>query len=370
MILGSFFESAPLGREMTMNLARHVAAGYALNEPPMVHLLKNTVIHFMPITTVLDEEYLRTFNVNQSICDPTAHTELADHILGVESHQRKDILLNYIRTNRFDLILSFASGGFGVQSNENDDQTSVYAQLRAAIETERLRKTSETCASTPARMHQHDAIERITNLLATQFNVPLFTVQLDCCKMPPPKDIAKTWRRNIHRILQFLALTETGVEGVVKDTAGQPLRNAVVAVKSAGVTLPVTKNLAMFRLVLPAGEHEIEISSPAIQKRVFPVNVDAGHVLNVGDIILSGDRSQPLRFNPTESHTVGGGGEIHGFVLDAQNHPIANAKLSLVNTNVDLSNKTDGMGAFRLAGTPLGSISLLVTANSYFEAHK
>lgn len=35
---------------MTMNLARHVLAGYQLHEPPLVRLLENAVLHFAPIT--------------------------------------------------------------------------------------------------------------------------------------------------------------------------------------------------------------------------------------------------------------------------------------------------------------------------------
>lgn len=368
LIFGSFFDSSPLGREMTMNLARHVVAGYSLNEPIMVNLLKNTVIHFMPITTVLDDEYLRAFNLNQSVCDPIARTELADKVLSTQSEQRRDILLHYLEHNRFDLVLSFAAGGFDVQVvGEDEDRHSVYAKLRAVVESERLRKASDKCPTTPMRMHQIDAIDKITDLFATKYHTPLFTIQLDCCKMPPPQDIAKAWRRNLARMLNFFNLTETGVRGVVKDASGHALRSAVVSVRDTDISLPVTKNLAMFRLVLPPGEHQIEISSPGIPKQSFPVNLEAGYVLNVGDIVISTDKSLPLRFNNTR--TIGGG-EIHGFVLDAQNHPIENARISLVNSNMDLSNTTDAMGSFRLVGTPLGAISLLVTSSSYFDAHK
>lgn len=364
--MGTFFDSAPLGREMTLNIARHVTAGYALNEPMMVKLLKNAVIHFMPMTTVLDDEYLRSFNANQTICDPIVRTELADHILSPETEHRKDVLLNYIHENQFDLALSFSAGGFGVQP-DHDNNNSITTSMRAAIASERLRTVKDTCPRTAARLQQDDAVKRITNLFATNYKVPLFTIQLDCCKMPPPNDIAKAWRRNIQRVLNFLNLTETGVQGVVKDAAGHPLRNATVTVKGAGLVTNVTKNLAMFRLVLPAGEHEIEVSSPAGLKRSFQVNLEQGHVFNVGDIVLGGNDHEALRFNRTE--TVAGG-EIHGFVLDAQNHPIRNAKLFLLNTKVDVSNVTDTMGAFKLSGTPLGAISLAVTADGYYNAQK
>lgn len=49
LILSSLFNSSPLGREMVMNLARHVLEGYTGQEPSMVKLLENAVLHFVPI---------------------------------------------------------------------------------------------------------------------------------------------------------------------------------------------------------------------------------------------------------------------------------------------------------------------------------
>lgn len=49
------FTSSPLGREMTMNLARHLLEGYKIQEPPIMRLLNSTVFHFVPILQGFDE---------------------------------------------------------------------------------------------------------------------------------------------------------------------------------------------------------------------------------------------------------------------------------------------------------------------------
>lgn len=59
LVLGSLFDTAPLGREITMNLARHVIAAYKIQEPPYKLLLDNVVLHFAPITPNFKELYLR-----------------------------------------------------------------------------------------------------------------------------------------------------------------------------------------------------------------------------------------------------------------------------------------------------------------------
>lgn len=57
LVLSSLFDSAPIGREMVLNLARHVIKGYALGEPPLETLINNTVLHFVPVMENFDDVY-------------------------------------------------------------------------------------------------------------------------------------------------------------------------------------------------------------------------------------------------------------------------------------------------------------------------
>lgn len=55
LILGSLFDEVPLGREMTVNLARHVLAAHKSGDLPYVRLLENAVLHFAPLTQNFDD---------------------------------------------------------------------------------------------------------------------------------------------------------------------------------------------------------------------------------------------------------------------------------------------------------------------------
>lgn len=352
---------------------RHVTSGYALNEPSEVRLLKNAVIYFAPLTTPLDNQYLGKFNLNQTVCDPNVSNELADRILSPDAEHSKDMLLNLIRDNKFDMILTFSAGGNDVQSPISTGEDPLFAKLRLAIAEQRIREDVEVCPVTPNRAHQSDAIQRITNMFIRLYKVPLFTIQLGCCKMPEPSHIATAWRRNIHKILNFLKLTETGVQGVIKDTSGHPLRDTIVSVKGTALSSVVTKNMATFRFILPAGDYKLEIVRPGIPKYSLAVNIQPGVVLNVGDIVLSGDGIKSGVSNHSAENAelqLTLGGEVHGYVLDTENHPIKNAKLTLVNSNVQIANFTDLLGGFQIIGTPLGSVSLSVVAPGYYTGEK
>lgn len=49
LILSSVFDSMPIGRELVMNLARHMLQGVKQGEPAVLNLLDNAVLHFVPI---------------------------------------------------------------------------------------------------------------------------------------------------------------------------------------------------------------------------------------------------------------------------------------------------------------------------------
>lgn len=57
LVLSSVFDTEPVGREMVLNLARHVMRGFGQGEPVILSLLDNAVLHFVPIRHGFDEVY-------------------------------------------------------------------------------------------------------------------------------------------------------------------------------------------------------------------------------------------------------------------------------------------------------------------------
>lgn len=362
-MIGSLFETSPLGREMTMNLARHVTEGYNATEPPSIRLLQNSVLHFVPITGGFSKTF-QQFSMNPDICDPLATEELADQILSPENDLKKDLLLKMLEVEHFHLILTFSAGGFEVQYPMPQKRDSIFADMAVKINEQRLREAPKECALNAMQSHQDNTIERIANLFLNEIKSPLFNIQLDCCKMPPNKEIATVWRRNIHKTLNFLKLTETGVKGSVKDRNGQALREAIVSVKGHLLSVPVTKNMAYFRIVLPAGEYELEINSPHVATHTLTISLQEGQILDLGSITLQTDSQSSNTVKQALS------GSINGLVLDYNNRAISNAKVSLVSSKTIVSNVTDESGKYQLYGVPFGSVLLRADALFYVAANK
>jgi carboxypeptidase D len=201
--------------------------------------------------------------------------------------------------------------------------------------------------------------------------------------MPHQSQIATLWRTNLHKILNFLHLVDTGIKGYVHDNNGQPLRDAILTIRGNTMVYKVTKNLAHFQVILPAGKMQIEFSCSNYTSTIKPVDLKVNTVFDLSAVILQeapGNRrvlAPVLMGNAQEmsadlresSHMRGvnivsnGADTVSGFVLDTSNQPLSKAKVMVKNTNVSVL--VDGMGAFHLTGVPNVDFELHASAPGY-----
>lgn len=113
--------------------------------------------------------------------------------------------------------------------------------------------------------------------------------------MPPANQIALVWRKNLHKMLNFLNLIETGIKGFVRDVNQKPIRSALIRVAGDDLTYRVTKNLAHFRIVLPEGAVNFEVGAEGYVKRFFPVVLNRDMIMDMGDVVLTAEGgSEPI----------------------------------------------------------------------------
>lgn len=48
-VIGNLFATQPIGREISLNVARHLLKGLHFQDPTIVDILSNTVIHIVPV---------------------------------------------------------------------------------------------------------------------------------------------------------------------------------------------------------------------------------------------------------------------------------------------------------------------------------
>lgn len=223
-------------------------------------------------------------------------------------------------------------------------------------------------------LRKKNTLQHLTELFYNQYKIPMFTLGLSCCGMPVQSEIASVWRTNIHKIKNFLHLTDTGVNGQIQNYKSEPLRNAHVRFMGADyqAVYNVTKNAARFQIILPAGDYQMEISATQYEPLVKQITVNHGEITELGVIRLS---DYSLITGTSEVHAQGSASKlssssakttsISGFVLDLSNHPIEGAKVSIKHTL--LHNITDKMGSYTINGVQNGDVTIAVEAAYHID---
>uniref|UniRef100_A0A2M4B9D9 Putative carboxypeptidase d n=1 Tax=Anopheles marajoara TaxID=58244 RepID=A0A2M4B9D9_9DIPT len=398
LIISSLFQTVAVGREMVINLARHVLAGYAIKEPLLIKLLQNAVLHFVPVKNDF-EEILNQYrsNSNGSLCNPTLHTdELADKLLSAETDHQKDMFLRMLKDEHYDLALTFSAGGHDVLYPQTEDQVAIYSRFAEKIKGRKFQDQSQQpCMVDASQLHQTEATRRVTNALHKLYEVPLFTVQLGCCKMPPENDIATVWRHNLEHMVAFLRLIDTGIQGYVQDEQGNALRKALLRVRGNNLIYKVTPNMAHFRIVLPSGSMEIEISCFNYTSQIIPVTLHDNEIHDLGiirmqEIARPGESivstpeqhkefavlqpSDKMKMFPQDGG-VALSPLVSGIVLDDENHPLPNAKVYITDAQhrdkILATGTTGPLGKFHFDGIPaLKQIVIHAEPSGYMPGEK
>ncbi|XP_034119415.1 carboxypeptidase D isoform X1 [Drosophila nasuta] len=372
LVMSSLYDTtAPLGREIMLNLVRHLIEGHKLQDSTVVQLLERSVIYFLPQT----EKFMSIFsmyNANNSVCDPVVSDELAERILSPETEASRDLLLQFLRNEHFDLMLTFSAGSSELSYPKGD---SILEKLAHSIQRTEFNYSPLQCSSSATRQLHRETTDRLTNLMYKLYKIPMYTLGLSCCRMPAHSQIASVWRTNIEKIKNFLGLVQTGISGLVQNDKGQPLREAFVRLLEHEGIYNVSRNEARFQLMLPKGLYGLEVSAPNHESQIIKTTVQSGQLIDLGAIKLHA--FSLIRGEVTELNGANGSGSsssgmtsITGIVLDDGNHPIRNAKISVIHPAglTRLRNFTNSMGEYYLRSVPVGAVTLKVEAPRHFEA--
>lgn len=103
------------------------------------------------------------------------------------------------------------------------------------------------------------------------------TLEVSCCKFPPPNQLPALWTENRKSLLAFIMQIHLGVKGRVFDGSGVPVQNAVVEVKGRSNMCPfiTDKHGEYYRLLLP-GEYVFTVTYPGHKVLTETLNVPHG----------------------------------------------------------------------------------------------
>lgn len=146
------------------------------------------------------------------------------------------------------------------------------------------------------------------------------------------------------------------------------MRNASVTVQGINKSYDVSKNLGLFKIMLPQGEYKVEISCHGYQNQLIDFEVTEGTITHK-KIVLQRTNEQTYEgyIEAHEPISMEGAvkNAITGYVRDDSHHSIANAEIFVQELNI--TTHTNQEGKYMVPLKP-GKYTIKVTASGY-ESH-
>ncbi|XP_017777270.1 PREDICTED: carboxypeptidase D [Nicrophorus vespilloides] len=388
-VIGNLFATQPIGREISVYLARHLLQGYKFGDPNIVSILENTVITIIPVIDVAFEKIWGDYpkfasGINKPdkfICNNISadFREVGKELMGdgIRSGNPQANIVNAFKhlllDKKFDMMLNFEGGRGGFVYPKSRGPLNVHEKFAQTYLN--ALKYTQGCENNIAATDGN-----LTEFIASEYGTAMFTAKVSCCQYPSIENIPFIWREVITPAIKFLSQTRTGVEGTILDSQNRLLTNATVRVEGINVLHQVTPRLAHFKIMLPPGHYILEISNgfeyrpkmlkvDVIEYKMSNCNVTLmmknGEIKKISEsttrTILDSDGNVIEEIVPGGGFGIAGAG-IVGFVRDNLNHPIPNAQILMNDKNLNISSDTNGRYMLKVAP---GQYTFKVVADGY-----
>ncbi|KAM3587720.1 uncharacterized protein V6R79_012703 [Siganus canaliculatus] len=288
-----------LGRVLMLQLIDDLVRGYRNNETWATQLLNSTRIHILPTmnpdgfdASNTDCQYIQgRFNYN----NVDLNRNFPDAFSGLRRKQQPDAdqkreaevraVINWLKTESFVLSANL-HGGALVASYPYDNSNGGSEQVGGASLTpdnDVFVHLAKVYSHNHGSMHRGDRCDDSRPFLDGITNgfqwYPLsggmqdynyiwaqcleLTLEISCCKYPPPGQLPALWKENRKSLLAFIQQVHLGVKGRVFDGSGLPVQNAVVEVRGRQNMCPfrTDRHGEYYRLLLP-GNYSFTVTYP------------------------------------------------------------------------------------------------------------
>ncbi|KAL3271051.1 hypothetical protein HHI36_021551 [Cryptolaemus montrouzieri] len=391
-IIGNLYATQPLGRELTVYLARHLLKGLKIGNPTIKKILNDTVVYIVPVIDKAFEQIWGDFEKEAPgtkvpetyICNNITadFKQVGDQVMNVGSSrvnsfaEMKSIANTFKRMlieEKFNMVLNIEGGGSDMVYPNSKDNLSIYQKYYNAFTTNY--RPPFLCGSDFSGTQNN-----LTEYLYREYDMPVLTAKVSCCSYPAVENLPYIWREVMLPIMKVLELASIGIHGYVKDETTKPMTNATIKVQGLNKTIEVAKATAHYNIMLPPGKYVIEVKCH--NYKAFSVDVDITDSRIFLPITLQKDEGRSGLVVPVQSKHEDGDNEIlhkplyvngiktnglRGYVKDTYGHPVANAILHVLENNVTVLSDEDGKYAIPLE---VNKYTIHVTALGYHELTK
>ena len=306
--IGNMHGNEVTGRETLLHLIEYLCTGYG-EDPEITRIVDNTRIHIMPSMNPdgYENSHVGDFSgvrgrYNAEKVD--LNRNFPDRFETISSQRRAPetkAVMKWIKQYPFVLSCNFHNGALVANYPYDNSRYGVSTYTRSPDD-DIFRQVSLAYSNAHTTMHlgrpcPHDRegfSHGITNGAAwysvsggmqdynyLHTNCFEITVEQGCYKFPPAGHLENIWNMNKPAMIAFIKQVHNGVKGFIKDSAGKPIKGAMISV--VGREHPVTsaEDGDYWRLLVP-GTYTIRVSAKG-----FPGSQMQVKVPKVGSVVLN-----------------------------------------------------------------------------------
>ncbi|XP_051974454.1 carboxypeptidase M [Xyrauchen texanus] len=317
--VGNMHGNEVVGRVLLLQLIDYLTSHY-LSDPLVTRMLNSSRVHILPSMNPDGFEYsardcmytIGRYNKN----GVDLNRNFPDVFEANSGQTEKEVraVMGWLNTETF--VLSANLHGGAVVASYPYDNGDLQGALSIAPDNDVFVHLAKTYSFNHSEMHKGDScndfngfIDGITN---GNYWYPLkggmqdynyvwaqcleLTLEISCCKFPPETDLPGLWQANKPALLAYMQQVHLGVKGVVMDSNGNPVQNAVVEVYGRRNLCPfrTDRNGEYYRLLLP-GNYTITVTytghKTVTQNISLPYGPDTFSALTKNFLLQKSDNS-------------------------------------------------------------------------------
>ena len=323
LLIGQLFGEQPLGRELLLRLATHIAEGFKQGDNVVTMILKNADLYFLP---AVDMENFNSKQAGQCVYGDIEKmkAETGNQFIGSVQNPAAKALKTLMSQVRFDFAVSVEGNGMFVRipwdvSGPHTNDVDAKKTLVWLAETFHkahpvMSSTADPCSgkvlngnqivpgSFPVGVTQGNTIQpnpyqhSFLDFAWSEFNVPAIAAHVSCCNFPKGRTISGYWKENLAPLVKVLSRVHQGVWGTVHGSNNKPLAGAEININGRLIS---TDEDGKYLAVLPEGSFKMEITSDShlVATVGFSVELD---LMTRRDVILESKSASHLVYHDQE----------------------------------------------------------------------
>ncbi|XP_033748148.1 carboxypeptidase M-like [Pecten maximus] len=287
--VGNMHGNEPIGREMLLHLIEEFVMNYASNST-LRSFLDSTLVHILP--TMNPDGFEASYEGNCSGSYGRANGNMYDlnrnfpdefEFNDMEQQPETKAIISWLSQYQFILSANLHGGAMVVNypyDNYPGASQSFATKLVPCPDDDIFQHVSRVYSFSHHRMYQGDFcgetfVDGITNGAMwypmrggmQDYNYIHggcleVTIEQDCCKYPPHRELPNFWEENRDALINYLMLANTmGVRGLIKTAGGTPVEGAELSIQGRdNIKFKTTAHGEYWRILLP-GNYKIMVKT-------------------------------------------------------------------------------------------------------------